>query len=232
MLIIGHRGARAREPENTVRGVRAGLRCADMAEVDVRLSADGVPVLMHDPTVERTTGGRGHVRALSFADLRTLDAGRGERVPTLDTVLAVAGSYPGKGLVIEVKEPCAVPAVAAALGRIRPDRLIVTSFHPRALRRIRRIAPDAPTGLIAKSGYREACEVAVEVGASALFYLAGEDDGAVALAAREAGTPLFFWTVNDPAGWERAASLGAAGVVTDDPCPAHEWFVRWQMKVL
>ena len=232
MLIIGHRGARAREPENTVRAVREGLKCADFAEVDVRLSADSVPVLMHDPTVERTTGEAGDVRALTFGELRTLDAGRGERVPALETVLAVAASYPGKGLCIEIKEPCAVPAVAAALRRIRPDRLVVTSFHPNALMGIRRFAPDVPLGLIAKKGCREAVATAVKAGASSLFYLAGEDDAAAAAAAGEAGLALFFWTVNDPAGWERAASLGAAGVVTDDPCRAHEWLVRWRMQVL
>ncbi|HDQ07614.1 MAG TPA: glycerophosphodiester phosphodiesterase [Methanoculleus sp.] len=223
MLIIGHRGARAREPENTVRGVREGLKCADFAEVDVRLSADGVPVLMHDATVERTTGEAGHVRALTFRELRTLDAGRGERVPALETVLAVAASYPGKGLCIEIKEPCAVAAVAAALHRIRPDRVLVTSFHPNALMGIRRLLPGIPIGIIAKKGYREAVATAVEVGASSLFYLAGEDDAAAAAAAGEAGLELFFWTMNDPAGWERAAALGAAGVVTDDPCRAHAW---------
>ena len=187
---------------------------------------------MHDPTVERTNGGRGHVRALTFGELRTLDAGRGERVPVLETVLAIAASYPGKGLCIEIKEPCAVLAVAAALHRTRPDRLIVTSFHPNALMGIRRFAPDVPLGLIAKKGCREAVATAVEAGASSLFYLAGEDDAAAIAAAGEAGLGLYFWTVNDPAGWERAASLGAAGVVTDDPCRAHEWLVRWRMQVL
>lgn len=232
MLIIGHRGARAREPENTVRGIREGLRCADFAEVDVRLSADGVPVLMHDATVERTTGGNGHVRALTFGELRTLDAGKGERVPALETVLAVAASYPGKGLCIEIKEPCAVPAVAAALHQTRPDRLLVTSFHLRALMGIRHFVPDVPLGLIAKSGFREAAVAAVDAGASCLFLIAGEDDAAAVAAAGEAGLDLYLWTVNDPAGWERAASLGAAGVVTDDPCRAHEWLVRWRMQVL
>ncbi len=232
MLIIGHRGARAREPENTVRAVREGLRCADFVEVDVRLSADGVPVLMHDPDVDRTTSGTGYVRALTFRELRALDAGLGERIPTLETVIAVAASYPGKGLCIEIKEPCVVPAAVAALQRTMPDRLMVTSFHPRVLYGIRRLLPGVPTGLIAKPPMGPVIQGALDAGAASLFFKAGEDDEAVAQAAREAGLALFFWTINDPAAWERAATLGAAGVVTDDPCRAHEWLVRWRMQVL
>jgi len=232
MLIIGHRGARAREPENTVRAVRAGLRCADLVEVDVRLSADGVPVIMHDPTVGRTTGAAGMVRELSFRELRALDVGHGEHIPTLETVLAVAASYPGKGLCIEIKEPCAVPYVADAVQRRRPDILLVTSFDSRALYGIRRLLPDISTGLIARPPMGSVIQEALDAGAASLFFKAGEDDAAVAQAAREAGLALFFWTINDPAAWERAATLGAAGVVTDDPCRAHEWLVRWRMQVL
>ena len=78
MFIIGHRGARAVEPENTLRAIRAGMRCARYVEVDVRLTRDRVPVILHDAGLERTTEGRGPVGDLGFTDVRRLDAGKGE----------------------------------------------------------------------------------------------------------------------------------------------------------
>ena len=75
MWIVGHRGARAIAPENTLRAIRAGMKCADYVEVDVRLSHDNIPVLIHDARLARTTSGTGQVNDMTLTELKGLDAG-------------------------------------------------------------------------------------------------------------------------------------------------------------
>ncbi|MEM4791078.1 MAG: glycerophosphodiester phosphodiesterase family protein, partial [Thermofilum sp.] len=81
-FVVAHRGASGHEPENTLRAVRRAIEIgADVVEVDVRVSKDGALVVIHDDTVDRTTSGRGKVRDMTAAELRSLDAGKGERIP-------------------------------------------------------------------------------------------------------------------------------------------------------
>jgi len=114
--ISAHRGASIERPENTLAAFRLAIdHGAEGIELDVALSADGVPVIMHDNSVERTTNGTGEVAGLTAAQLHALDAGHGEGVPTLHEVLELAA-----GLVevnIEIKSADAAPAVAEVLAR-------------------------------------------------------------------------------------------------------------------
>ncbi|MCL7455038.1 MAG: hypothetical protein M8467_18535, partial [Anaerolineae bacterium] len=88
---IAHRGASAYEPENTLRAFERAIQMgATMLELDVHLSRDGYPVVLHDPDLSRTTGGTGQVSEWNLAELRRLDAGQGERVPTLAEVVDLA----------------------------------------------------------------------------------------------------------------------------------------------
>src|SRR3990170_7229468 len=104
MLITAHAACRGHAPENTLAGVRAALNLgADAIEIDVHCTRDGVPVLIHDETVDRTTGGTGEIAALSLRQARKLDAGGGERIPTLREVL---DEINGRALlVLEIKAP-------------------------------------------------------------------------------------------------------------------------------
>jgi glycerophosphoryl diester phosphodiesterase len=146
-VLIGHRGTAARAPENTMASFeRALAEGAQAIELDVHLSADGVPVVVHDPSVDRTTDGRGHVGALSLDEILRLDAGarftaddgatfpwrgHGVRIPTLDEVLA---AFPTLPLIIEIKTAVASPAVRALLERHDAlRRTVVASFDARAL---------------------------------------------------------------------------------------------------
>ena len=86
MFIIGHRGARAVQPENTVTALKEGMKCTDFVEIDVRLTKDAVPVVLHDATLDRTTDGTGAVCDRTLRDLRWVDAGDGHPVPTLQEV--------------------------------------------------------------------------------------------------------------------------------------------------
>lgn len=132
--IVGHRGAMAVEPENTMRSfARAAELGVDAVELDVHLSRDGRLVIMHDETVDRTTDGTGRLADLDWSDLRRLDAGRGERVPELAEVWA---GFDDVGLQIEVKSAAATSAVLelARSSRRRDRPTTITSFYPDVVR--------------------------------------------------------------------------------------------------
>ncbi|HEU4502116.1 MAG TPA: glycerophosphodiester phosphodiesterase family protein [Nitrospira sp.] len=102
ILKIGHRGAAGHAPENTLAAIRKGIALGvDFVEIDVRCTADGVLVVLHDATVNRTTNGKGPIERLSLRDVRALDAGNGEYIPTLEEVLGVLAGQ--TGLMVELK---------------------------------------------------------------------------------------------------------------------------------
>lgn len=102
ILRIGHRGAAGHAPENTLAAIRKGIALGvDFVEIDVRCTADGVLVVLHDSTVNRTTNGKGSIDRLSLRDVKALDAGNGEDVPTLEEVLSVVAGQ--TGLMVELK---------------------------------------------------------------------------------------------------------------------------------
>lgn len=228
--VIGHRGAAAHAPENTLAGLDAARRFGlDWVEVDVRLSGDGVPVLMHDATVDRTTDGAGRVGLHTLAALRALDAGRryasrfvGERIPTLDEALGHARDL-GLSLDLEIKgdsmgpgrDPDAVAiAVAERVAAIWPAGrpLLVSSFDGALIAALRRRAPDLPRGFLAASWAADGA-VRAEMAGCAVLGLAATaavDEAAIA-AARTRGIQVAVFTVNEP---DRAAALYAMGVDT------------------
>jgi glycerophosphoryl diester phosphodiesterase len=237
--VIGHRGTAARAPENTMSSFERALADGAQAiELDVRLSADGVPVVLHDATVDRTTEGRGPVGALSIEAIRRLDAGarfttdggasfpwrgRGATIPTLDEVL---GAFPTLPLIVEIKTAVASPAVRAVLERHDAlRRTVVASFDARAL--------DAFAGSGAALGATQRDVARLLVGATTGGGLRRAPDFHVASVPRNwRGLPLpvarfarlqrpwgrtvHVWTVDHPAA---AASLwagGVQGVITND----------------
>src|SRR5690349_2161152 len=140
-LILGHRGASADAPENTMRAFRLALeQGADGVELDVQPSADCVPVVIHDGTLDRTTDGRGPVSALPWAEISRLRAG-GEPVPRLDEVAAWAGET-GAWLNVEVKGGGIEGRVLDVLHRAEVlERTVLSSFVPEIVWELRRMAP-------------------------------------------------------------------------------------------
>jgi glycerophosphoryl diester phosphodiesterase len=134
-LVIAHRGASAEAPENTLESFRLGLeQGADALELDVRLSADGIPVVIHDPTIDRTTNGTGEVAGLSLEALQCADAG-GARIPTLREVLE---AFPTIPILLEVKAAEAQAAVATEIDRAGArERIVIASFQHRAMEQLR-----------------------------------------------------------------------------------------------
>lgn len=148
MLIIGHRGAMAYEPENTLRSIARAIDLgADMVEFDVHALPSGELMVFHDRALDRTTNGHGLLAHHSFRELRRLDAGMGERIPTLEEVLDLVGRR--VPVVIELKNIGAARRTADVINRYvhergwPPDRFIVSSFHhPELYEFKRQHAPD------------------------------------------------------------------------------------------
>ncbi|MDF0590184.1 glycerophosphodiester phosphodiesterase family protein [Candidatus Methanocrinis natronophilus] len=211
-IIIGHRGARSEAPENTLESIRAARRCgADFVEVDVRLSKDGYLVVIHDETVDRTTDGTGRVGEMALEDIRLLDAGQGEKVPTLAEAAALAGEL-DLGIVVEMKEEGLEDLVA---GEVRGRRAIVTSFYHNAVREIKELG-EIKTGIIISSLPVKPVELALEAEADSIFPRLTNPN--LFKAAHREEIEVYPWTINDPDEVRWLKRLGADGIVTDDPC--------------
>jgi glycerophosphoryl diester phosphodiesterase len=217
VLVIGHRGAKALAPENTLEGLRAAAKCgADWVEVDVRLSKDGVLVLMHDETVDRTTNGSGKVQDLCREDLSALsvlsvlDAG-GQRIPSLGEAISLAREL-SLGLVVEMKEEGLEELVADSL---RGSDSIVTSFYHASLREIKEIS-DLRTGIIISSLPVQPVQLALWARADAIF--PRRCNPRLFKEAHRCGLKVYPWTINESEEAAWLLRLGADGLVTDDPC--------------
>ena len=217
--IIGHRGACALEPENTLRSVRRAIADgADMIEIDVRL-ADGEVVVIHDDTLERTTDGHGPLHEIPFQELRRLDAGDGELIPTLQEVLDLTlGRLP---LNIEIKESEASAAVCHLLGAIPdldPAEILISSFHEEAIRKTRQLLSAIPIGILSSEEPVDQClQIADELGARTLHPNIDSLEAEFVAAAHDAGLRVLPYTVRTDEQLERALGCGADGCFADDP---------------
>ncbi|MEM0481436.1 MAG: glycerophosphodiester phosphodiesterase family protein [Nitrososphaerota archaeon] len=230
-LITAHRGFSGRFPENTLRAVKEALRLGvDGIEVDARTTKDGIVVLMHDETVERTTNGGGRVRDLTWPVIRRLDAGswkgeefRGEPVPRLEDVLAETGGR--VVLHVEVKEPGDEEAVLKVIKECGAlDWVLISSFHPQVIKNTYSIEPRVGRSLIV-GWLNEVEEVskelpvywALECGATALALYQGRVCKEIIYRAHQRLLTVAVWTVNEVEEAERLMGMGADVIVTDYP---------------
>ncbi len=230
--IIAHRGAKAAAPENTLAAMRrAHAEGASWVEFDVKLTHDGVPVVIHDETLERTTNGRGRVADLTLDQIRRFDAGRwfspafvGERVPTLSETLALLASL-GMGFNLEIK-PCpgrAVETAEAALKMVEAEwpadkpTPVISSFNRDSLKAARRVAPDLPRGYLAEALGRRWQEEVRSLACRTLHPGWRRLTRAQVKAAKAAGWPVLVWTVNEPARARELIGWGVDGLITDRP---------------
>jgi len=222
VLVIGHRGAAGLEPENTLRAVRRAIEVGvDGVEVDVR-QVDGELVLFHDSTVERTTDGRGSLAVYDFPSLRGLDAGQGERVPTLRELLECVAArvcinieLKDTGIATEVKA-----ALQAALAR-QPQwrgRLLLSAFDEAETSALGPAEPGLwKVGVLFRGGGDEAIERARAIGAWSIHPSCEQVNPAFVRRAREAGLEVLVYTVNDPGEVHRMLRLGVGGLFSDFP---------------
>jgi len=197
MNIMGHRGAPAYEPENTLRSIRLALEMGVAAvEVDVQLTKDGELAVIHDSTVNRTTNGRGAVRDFTLAELKRLDAGKGEPVPSLaDVVEAVTGRA---HLVVEVKHPEAATAVLDFFrAREIYDKTHVISFWHPLVKALKEADPRLRTGVLMVGSPVDPVGLARAALAEALILHYTYVTLALAAAAHAAGLLVYIWNIDD-----------------------------------
>jgi glycerophosphoryl diester phosphodiesterase len=227
---IAHRGAGKLAPENTLAAFRLGAAHGYRAfECDVKLSADGVPFLLHDATLERTTSGEGTAGDQPWAALSQLDAGSwhgrahaGEPLPTL-AALARFVLANGHQLNIEIKPTPGqeaetgrvVAAQAAALWQGRAVPPLLSSFRPESLLAAREAAPQLPRALLLDSLWPGCLDVAAQIGCTAIVTNHALMDAALRQRARDAGWLAMVYTVNEPADAERMRALAVDGIITD-----------------
>lgn len=230
--VIGHRGAAARAPENTLAGLRkAHALGARWVEFDVMLTGDQVPVLIHDETLERTTNGRGEVARTTGADIEILDAGSwfgpefaGERVPTLADAVALLLAL-GMNANVEIKPAAGHEAatgrlVAEQLARLWPadgPRLLLSSFARSALATAAEAARHIPRGLLAEHLPADWETALTSLGCTTLHLDHARVDAATVRDLCAAAVPILLYTVNDPARARTMREAGAAAVITDVP---------------
>jgi len=166
-LCIGHRGASAHAPENTLAAIiKAAELGADMVEVDLQASADGVLVVMHDSDLSHTTNGSGSIYAYTVAQLKQLDAGAGERIPTAEEVLACCRDH-GLGIYFELKIGFAATEIVPLIDRFAMrDRVIVASFRPDWIADARACDPSLATSVLFGSTHIDAVALAAAAGAN------------------------------------------------------------------
>lgn len=227
---IAHRGAGKLAPENTLAAFRVGAAHGYRAfECDVKLSADGIPFLLHDATLQRTTSGHGPAAALAWADLARLDAGAwhgrpyaGEPVPSFAAIarFCLRNDYaldveikPSPGRELETGR--VVAAMAAHLWAAAPTPPLMTSFQPAALEGARAAAPQLARGLLLDALRPGWLDDAKALGCAAVVTNYTLLDAAVLAAIHGAGMRGLVYTVNDPAEARRLDTLGIDGIVTD-----------------
>ena len=222
-LVIAHRGASGERPENTLAAYQLAVeQGADMIEVDLHRTRDGAVVITHDEELAGL-GGRGEIADATLAEVRALDAGGGERVPTLAELLDGYGQR--IALNLELKRgtraeyaELEAETLAALQSRSLLDRVLFSSFYDPVLHRLRGLAPSARIGLLISRRHPErAMERAKAVGAEALHPDVTLVTRALVDDAHAAGLAVYSYTVDEPAEMERLLRLGVDGLFTNFP---------------
>ena len=220
-LIIGHRGAAADAPENTLAAFTLALaQGADGVELDVQLCADGVPIIIHDTTVDRTCDGTGRVADLSLAELRLLTIDNDHPIPTLDDLFATFGRRTlynvelkalgrgGDALAAAVARAIAAHGVA--------EQVLISSFSPFTLRAARRhLPPGVPLALLRERRATRAAHALLRAAADHPHHPL--IDESLMAWVRRRGLRVNAWTVDDPAEARRLLQLGVHGIITNRP---------------
>ncbi len=228
MLVLGHRGARAYAPMNTIPSFELALnQGADGIELDTHFSKDGQLIVLHDFSVDATTNGKGLAKDFTLAELKELDAGSsfnaeyaGTRIPTLDEVFEAVGKK--LFINVEIKSESqdtdgVEQAVADCIAKHGLEgSTIISSFNPLALRRFRAIMPDVPIGYLYSRDY-DFSEGMADFAHEAKHPHYELIDAAYMEWAKAGNFRVNTWTVNDPEKAVELYKLGVDAIITDAP---------------
>ncbi len=230
--VFAHRGACRVAPENTLPAFQAAIDLgADGIELDVQYSSDGKLVVIHNPTLDKTTNGEGRVTAHTFEELRALDAGAwfapqfaGTPIPTLDEVLELAHDKLLVNIELKSLESSTVDLGVDVVARVRAhamaDQVVISSFNPLALRRAKKAGPEIECALLT------AADLPGWMRSRFTFWLSRMEgihpeypmvDEAYMAWAHRRRLPVRPWTVNEEADMRRLIALGVDALITDAP---------------
>jgi len=217
-FVVGHRGAAGHEPENTLRSFSKAIEMGvQYVETDIRETMDGELVVMHDPKVDRTTNGKGLVRELTLAEIRNLDAGKGEKIPLFSEVMDAVKGRKG-GLIVEIKEPGTEERISSALeARGLARHSIIVSFFHRSILKVKKTHPELRCGVIYSGQpvrpWRLALDARAEILVPNYNYVSTE----MVDESHEHGLLVQAWTVNNRRDAEAMIAAGVDGIASDVP---------------
>jgi glycerophosphoryl diester phosphodiesterase len=216
MLRIGHRGARAYAPENTLKSFKKALEIGvDAVELDVRKTKDNQLVVIHDADIKRTTNGEGLVSAFTLMEIQGFDAGNGEKIPTLEELLDFLDKK--VKVFVELKEIGIEEQVLAIVKEKGLEKnVVITSFIEEALKKVRELNGDVETGLI-YANYKNPIKAALELKANYLLPLYRFTHTANVEKAHQNGLKVVVWTINKPEEVKEYAKKGVDGITSDNP---------------
>ena len=216
MLRIGHRGARAYAPENTLMSFKKALEIGvDAVELDVRKTKDGQLVVIHDADVKRTTDGEGLVSELTLKEIKSLDAGSGEKIPTLEETLDFLDKK--VKVFVELKETGIEKQVLSIVQEKGLEKnVVIVSFLEDALKEVRELNKNIDTGLI-YARHKNPLKAALELKANYLLAFYRFTHSANVEKAHECGLKVIVWTINSPQEVEEYAKKGVDGIASDKP---------------
>ena len=217
VVIIGHRGAAGHAPENTLAAIRKGIDLGvDFVEIDVRRTADGVLVALHDETVNRTTNGEGRVDRMSLRDVKRFNAGNGEHIPTVGEVLEAARGR--VGLMLELKVVGVAQTTTAAVQEAGfKEPVIYASFLHNELSEVRSIDPEATLMVLFGRLPRAPIARAREYRSSHVGLRHDTATRRLVDAFHEENLLVFVYTVDRPGDIQHALSIGVDGVISNWP---------------
>lgn len=236
--IIAHRGNKSVAPENTLAAFVSAIKAgAHSIEMDIVPSKDGVPMVIHDTTLDATTTGTGHVTDYTAADIAQLDAGSwfdpaytGQRVPTFDQFAALIARHPGVEVLLEFKGDWDTTACAPVLETIDThgisDRTIVQSFNRTTIESLHTLAPTRRRGVLTVTdidGLIAQCQ------AANIWTINPHVDHVLANPSlieriHNAGMRTMIWTANTPNQWATLVELGVDAIITDRPDALAGWY--------
>ena len=239
-FIAGHRGDRSAAPENTIPAFQAAFAGGlEFIETDVQLTSDGFPVLLHDPTVDRTTDGTGAIGDLTLAEVEALDAGSwygkeftGTRIPQLGEFLDLLAATPHKKAIIELKEFWTRDDIRGILDQIFrrgvQNRVVFASFNFGTIENAGDEAAAIPRIIIRRELPANPVRLADFYGAIAIMTsprsLERYPDAVAAM--HDAGFGVLLYTLNSEKRWDEALSYGVDGIVTDEPSALDDWIAQ------
>jgi glycerophosphoryl diester phosphodiesterase len=236
LRIWAHRGNSSAAPENTAASDEAARRAgAEWIENDVRMTKDGVPVVMHDETVDRTTDGTGPIQSLTAVQVSQLDAGswfapafKGQRVPTLAAQLDGLKTR-GGNLLLEIKGRHTRSSVVRIVQEIQVHRMsgrvFVQSFEPQHLRWVHELAPELPLGLLRFALDPDPVAIAKDLELTAYnpSDAALQTRPGIIRELHAAGVAINIWTVDAANRWDALERAGVDGIITNCPAELAGW---------